>query len=96
MNQGSEIERLVQGETPSLLDAEKGNEVIDAINPLQKIEIQRKGTSDFVSYSDNNVLINLQEMPEEGGGDLTGFSEHQIYVCINGNASLRTILIKDQ
>ena len=94
MNQGEQIKELVQGQTPSLINADKGNEVIKAINALQKIEVQRKGETDFISYSSNNVLLNLKEMPG-AGGTLEGYEEFTTFFCVNGNASAKTILVKN-
>ena len=51
-----EIEELVKGERPTLLEAVKGNEVIDALNVLGNMTIER-GTEDEVQYSDDGVKI---------------------------------------
>tara|TARA_R100001163_G_C5039430_1_gene177889 strand:- start:709 stop:1089 length:381 start_codon:yes stop_codon:yes gene_type:complete len=51
-----EIVELVKGERPTLLEAEKGNEVIDALNVLGNITIE-KGTDDEVQYSADGVKI---------------------------------------
>ena len=101
MSFGKQIKRLEKGQTPSLLDTDKGNEVIDSVNALQKIRIQRNGTRDFVSYSDNDILITLKDFPEadstESGQttDFSGFSEMNVYFCVNGSVQLKTILVKD-
>ena len=102
MSFGNIIKRLEKGQTPSLLDTNKGNEVIDAVNALQQIRVQRNGTQDFVLYSDNDVLINIQDFPvnEETTTDsdatgLAGFSELDVYFCVNGSAQKKTILVKD-
>ena len=51
-----EIEQLVKGERPTLLEAVKGNEVIDALNVLGNITIE-KGNDDEVQYSADGVRI---------------------------------------
>ena len=94
MNQGEQIKQLVQGQTPSLVNTDKGNELINAINALQKIEVQRKGEKDFISYSSNNVLLNLQEIPEGSAGTLDGYEEFSTFFCVNGQFQQKTILTK--
>ena len=91
MNQGKQIQELVKGQTPSLVDTDKGNELIRVINSLQKIEVQRNGEKDFIQYSENNVLLNLQEMPE--GGDFSA-NEIEMWVCHNGIAERRIFYVK--
>ena len=51
-----DIEELVKGERPTLLEAEKGNEVIDSLNVLGNMTIER-GTDDEVQYSEDGVKI---------------------------------------
>lgn len=97
MNQGKQIDILQKNMTPSLLDTEKGNELIKAINALNKITITRGGNTDSIEYSDNNVLLNLQEMTEGGtGGNLDGYEEHNVLFCVNGSAQTKTILVKKE
>ena len=50
------IEKLVLGERPTLLEAEKGNELIKALNVLAGISIE-KGKEDAVLYSSDGVKI---------------------------------------
>jgi hypothetical protein len=95
MNTGQEIKLLQKGQTPSLLNTKKGNELIEAVNALQKIEVQRKGDKDFISYSSNNVLLNLQQMPE-AGGNLEGYEEFTTFFCVNGEGVAKTILVKSE
>lgn len=51
-----DIEDLVKGERPTLLEAEKGNELIKALNALRNITIA-SGYADEVVYSDDEVAI---------------------------------------
>lgn len=50
------ISGLVKDERPTLLEAEKGNELIDALNALANITIQ-KGRDDEVTYAEDGVTI---------------------------------------
>lgn len=50
------IARLEKGKTPSLLSAEKGNELIDTINSLQGMTVSPQGTGSLVSSKNNTVL----------------------------------------
>ena len=63
-----EIEELVKGERPTLIEAEKGNELIDALNILGKITIE-KGTDDEVQYSADGVRLIYESA---GSGDISG------------------------
>ena len=51
-----EIKKLVKGTTPTLLEAKKGNELIQALNALSNIRIER-GTKDEVIYGDDEIVI---------------------------------------
>ena len=51
-----DIAELVKGERPTLLEAVKGNEVIDALNVLRNMTIE-KGTEDEVQFSEDGVKI---------------------------------------
>jgi len=50
------IDELVQGSRPTLIEAEKGNEVIDALNILRNISIS-PGDKNQVLYSADGVKI---------------------------------------
>jgi hypothetical protein len=98
MNQGKQIDLLRKNMTPSLLDTKKGNELINAINALNSIEIIRKGTKDKIEYSENNVYLKLRAIPEEGGGggNVDNFEEMDVLFCIDGEAKTKTILVKKE
>lgn len=51
-----DIEELVKGERPTLLEAEKGNEVIDSLNVLRNMTIE-SGHRNDVQYSEDGVKI---------------------------------------
>ena len=51
-----DIPELVKGERPTLLEAEKGNEVINALNALRNLTITA-GQVDEVKYADDEVAI---------------------------------------
>ena len=58
MNSGKKIDRLVQGQTPSLIDTDKGNEVIDRVNSLLNIKVE-EGDENEISYSDEDVYLTI-------------------------------------
>lgn len=58
-----QIARVTKGERPTLLEATKANEVIDAINALQNVTIE-KADQDMVYVTSSGVKIYY-----EGGGD---------------------------
>ena len=63
-----DIEELVKGERPTLLEAKKGNEVIDALNVLRNIRIIAMD-EEGVEYDDTGVRIKYRAPP------LTGLSD---------------------
>lgn len=70
---GKKIKQLRKGSAPSLLNTEKANEVIKAINALQDIRIVR-GEYDSVSYGDTGITIQikkvkLRDIIEESGDE---------------------------
>ena len=56
MSLPDKIKKLVKGETPTLLETSKGNELIDAINALANVDIQ-KGDEDRVDVHADRVEI---------------------------------------
>lgn len=50
------IDKLVLGERPTLIEADKGNELIAALNKLSNITIQG-GQNDAVEYTADGVVI---------------------------------------
>tara|TARA_R100000808_G_scaffold24527_1_gene56714 strand:+ start:3712 stop:4080 length:369 start_codon:yes stop_codon:yes gene_type:complete len=56
------IARLVKGGRPTLLETDKGNEVIDALNKLGKISFQA-GTDDAVFYNADGIAITWAKFP---------------------------------
>lgn len=65
---GDELTLVVKGQRPTLLEADKANELINAVKALQNITITR-GDRDQVLYSSDNVTITLA-----GGGGGAGFT----------------------
>lgn len=51
-----DINDLVVGERPTLLEAQKGNELIKALNALRNVTIT-SGQVDEVNYSDDEIAI---------------------------------------
>jgi hypothetical protein len=86
------IEEVQKGETPTLLEAEKANELIKTINALTNMEIVRSGFSDSLVVSETNSILNLQDFPEGGGAEITG-DTYDIWVCVNGVATQKKFYI---
>ena len=53
-----------------------------------------EGDVNSISYSEEDVVISLNQ---SGGstGSIEGFEEIDVFLCVNGNAQLKTILAKD-
>ena len=76
-----DIEELVKGERPTLLEAVKGNEVIDALNVLGNMTIER-GTEEEVQYSEDGVKIIY------GGGEGLTIKIHFVTTDPDSGASI--------
>ena len=89
------IQQVVKGETPTLLDTAKANELISAINALTNMKVVR-GNSDFFTTSNQSSILTLKETGDTTvvGGSSFNADEIQMYVCVNGNISLETFYVK--
>lgn len=101
MSSGKKIDLLVKGQAPSLLDTNKGNEVINAINALQDIQISY-GESFNSYYGANGVKLTIPQPDETeaidgstGTIDTSEFEEVTFYVAINGLPRRKTFFVKD-
>jgi len=81
-----DITELVKGARPTLIEAEKGNEVIKPLNVLRNITIE-KGTDDEILYSEDGVKIVYKFPPD-------GWVEKTITICEDGSSVDYTFLIK--
>ena len=89
------IQKVQKGQTPTLLDADKANEIIESINAIQNMRVVRGG-SDYFSSSKTSCVLTLSNHTEESeqeGGSLDA-NEVNMWVCINGTAQLKTFYIK--
>ena len=86
------IRRLVKGTFPTLLEAWKGNELIDAINGFLNITI-RGGNRNQVLITKDGIKITYEYDPEK---ELLrrGWRLKQIVICENGQEVAYTILVK--
>lgn len=76
------IELVVKGERPTLLEADKANEVIKALQALSNISI-KKGSRDEVVYSDDEISITY------------GASREGISLTTHAFVSLATVTFQD-
>ena len=63
------IDQLVQGSRPTLIEADKGNEVIDALNVLRNISIS-PGDQNQVLYSEDGVKIEFASTKSDFNGSI--------------------------
>lgn len=105
-----QIERLSSGQTPSLLQATKGNELIDAINNLRNskstqsadiagisLRTTSEGVLELDVSSDLLEKLNPQSTEEdaEASTDIPeGFSEQRFNATVNGVATGTIFLVK--
>lgn len=55
------IKPLVAGQTPSLLDTDKANELVDAINSLQQMQVNPQGFGKL-TLGDKNIILDLTQI----------------------------------
>lgn len=89
---GRKIAQLVAGETPSLLSASKANELVDALNALQNINIQY-GEYFSASYGSNGVILTIPTPNISTGSDIDA-EELILNVCIDGENIEKTFYVK--
>ena len=80
------IARVVKGETPTLLETEKANELIDRLNALGAIEI-RQGTKNEVIYAGDRVVMTYKFPPD-------GWTFKNVVVCEEGEEKTYTFLVQ--
>ena len=83
------INKLQKGQSPTLIDTEKGNEIIDNINALSSMKIVRGGSDSFQVSSSNSVLT-LEENKSNGSGE-----ELKLWICHNNEAKEVTFYVKE-
>ena len=91
------INKVQKGQTPTLLDTDKANELIGKINALLNMTVERTGDIDKFEVSGTNSVLTLSQhtAPGSGGSTLDGWEElEDVYFCVNGRAELRNILVK--
>jgi hypothetical protein len=98
---GNKIKRATKGDAPSLVDADYANDLIDAINALQRITIQ-SAEEHSVEYSKEGVVFFIKTgetgetiIQSTGGGLPEGFTEQEMTICENGGVSSKLFLMKD-
>ena len=82
------INKVQKGQTPTLLEAEKANELISAINSLLRMKVIRGEKDEFLVSNENSILT-----LKESGGSFDG-NTIQAYICENGRAELKNIYIE--
>ena len=84
------IQRVVKGQRPTLLETDKANEIIDAINALMNVEILEADDDEnpSVIISNTNTIFKIKK----GGGNFEA-NTLDAYVCVNGTAQLKTFYV---
>lgn len=82
------INKVQKGQTPTLLEADKANELISAINSLLRMKVIRGEKDEFLVSNENSILT-----LKESGGSFDG-NTIQAYICENGRAELKNIYIE--
>jgi len=80
---GNEIPLVVKGQRPTLLETDKANELIKAINALQNISIVH-GDRDQVIFTGDQVAISYGRV----GGETTGLTVEVEIQTIHGTYTL--------
>ncbi len=99
----NKIQKLISGQTPSLLNTQKANELINKINELTNSSstdmAELAGMSLKVTDSGKLKLDVTQELLEKltgegGGGVPEGFVQQQFGAIVNGTRKGTTFLVK--
>lgn len=61
------ISKLKKGERPTLLETDKGNELIDHINSIAGMEVKRGSTDDKFVFGVEKCTLHLQDFPSNSG-----------------------------
>ncbi len=98
----TKLQKFTRGQAPTLLDAGRANELIDAINGLMQstgkggIKIVVEGSGRLV-ISGEELLEQIQqiieELPENGGGLPDGFEEETLDIVEDDNQAGRRVFL---
>jgi hypothetical protein len=86
---GWNIAEVKKGERPTLLEADKANEIIKALNALGNMTVKRtdRNFTNRVVYLDDEVMIGVSSVPP-------GYDEKEIEICEDGEIKTYVILVK--
>nr|BAR32845.1 hypothetical protein [uncultured Mediterranean phage uvMED] len=82
------INKLQKGQSPTLVDTDKGNEIIENINALSSMKVVRGGSDSF-EVSKSNSVLTLQETPSNIGEEL------KLWICHDNEAKEVTFYVKE-
>lgn len=84
------IQRVIAGQSPTLMQAAKANELIDLMNGL----MQSKGSDgiNVIVEGSGRLVIGLDDTA--GGGLPEGYEETAVTLCQNGSPVAGSILFK--
>lgn len=83
---GWNIDKVEKGKKPTLLEADKANELITALNALGNLSIE-DGAVQKIVWGGNAVTLVIDKKP-------SGFHEKDIEVCEGGVIKTYTMLVK--
>jgi hypothetical protein len=69
------INKLTKGQRPTLLEADKGNELIDHINSLSQMDVKRGADTDKFVFGKNKSTLHLQDFPQNQSSSSSGTLE---------------------
>jgi hypothetical protein len=86
------IKKVQKGQTPTLLDTTKANELIDKINALQKIEVVESDKY-HATVGSSKTVIEIKKPPtlppqNNLSGSSPTFETLELHVCIDGEVKL--------
>ena len=82
------IAEVQKGQRPSLLETDKANELIKAINALGQIEIATSQTGEAtVEYMGDSIKITVPGMP-------AGYFEKEIQICEDDAVKTYALLVR--
>ena len=82
------IAEVQKGKRPTLLETDKANELIRAINALGQIEIATSQTGEAtVEYMGDSIKITVPAMP-------AGYFEKEIQICEGGAVKTYAMLVR--
>jgi len=82
-----DIQEVEKGKRPTLLETQKANELIKAINTLGNITLNRTLSTNEVQYLADGIIISVSKVPD-------GFFEKEVEICEGGEVKTYVMLVR--